>query len=71
MSDIVFRLRRWLGLLPDDYDCFGCIECVYPDGLGNAYKQGEFIDYAKMFGLVDEKPKYVMYGKTHTEQVWF
>jgi hypothetical protein len=70
MSDIVFRLRRWLGLLPDDYDCFGCIECVYPDGLENAHKQSDFIDYAKLFGLVEERTK-TLTGKHDTEQWCF
>jgi hypothetical protein len=67
MSDFVFRLRRWLGLLPSDYDCYGCIVCIYPDGLENVHKQGDFIDYAKLFGLVDERNK-TLTGKCDTEQ---
>jgi hypothetical protein len=70
MSDIVFRLRRWLGLLPSDYDCYGCGVCQYPNGLGGDYKQDVFVDYAKLFGLVDENVK-TLTGNHDNEQWCF
>lgn len=71
MKALWVRLNEWLGFIDTGYHCHGCTTCLYPDGLGNAYKDGDFIDYAKLFGLVDDEPRYILHGKTHTEQVWF
>lgn len=59
------RVCRWLGFYPTGYDCLGCIECVYPDGLDNAYRPGDFVDYAKLFGLVDEPSHRYVPSKQH------
>lgn len=66
-------IASWLGLSEPPfpklgsgvYDCYGCADCVYPDGLDYAYTDGGFVDYARLFGLVDDEPKKFVPSRRH------